>query len=134
MQVWLGEDLFFRLFKILGLLYLAGAARAFAADFTLTWDPNSEPTVAGYKVYYGTASQSYLTKIDIGNKTSYTVTVLGAETYYFAVTAYDILGNESGFSNEAINATTFCTTSISPSSRSFVFPGGGGGVAVTAAS
>src|SRR5438093_7349036 len=109
MQVWLGEDLFFRLFKILGLLYLAGAARALAADFTLTWDPNSEPTVAGYKLYYGTVSRSYLTNIDVGNKTSYAVTGLAAGTYYFSVTAYDIRGNESGFSNEVIMATTLCS-------------------------
>ena len=29
-----------------------------AASVTLTWDPSSDPNVAGYKIYYGTASQS----------------------------------------------------------------------------
>lgn len=67
---------------------------------SLTWNPDTL-TVAGYKVYVGTSSGVYASSINVGNVTSYTVTNLGVgTTYYFAVTAYNTSGLESGFSNE----------------------------------
>jgi len=91
----------FLTFKILFFIFLSYGTPVFAGDAILTWDPNLEPDLAGYKVYYGTASGSYGTPIDVGNKTTYTVTGLGYGTYYFAVKAYDTTGNLSNFSNEA---------------------------------
>ncbi|MGB7623311.1 MAG: fibronectin type III domain-containing protein [Terriglobia bacterium] len=71
-----------------------------SGDATLTWDPNID-VVAGYKLYFGTASRVYGPPIDVGNQTSYTVVGLDyGVKYYFAVTAYDFDGNESGYSNE----------------------------------
>jgi hypothetical protein len=68
---------------------------------TLTWDPNSEPDLAGYKVYVGESSRVYTLTLDVGNLATYTVTGLQAgHTYYFAVTAYDTSGNEGAFSTE----------------------------------
>lgn len=62
-------------------------------------------TIVGYKIYYGTASGTYGTPIDIGSKTAYTVSGLQRNTtYYFVVTAYNGFG-ESSRSNE-ITATT----------------------------
>ncbi|MBI3804680.1 MAG: hypothetical protein HY282_13060 [Nitrospirae bacterium] len=80
-----------------------------AGNALLSWDPNKEASLAGYKVYYGTAVGSYGAPVDVGNQTSYTVTGLGTQTYYFAVTAYDTSGNESGFSTE-VNKTFTDTT------------------------
>ena len=54
----------------------------------------------GFKVYYGTASRTYTHVIDVQNVTSYTVNNLPAGTYYFAITAYNSLGNNSDYSNE----------------------------------
>ncbi len=72
-----------------------------AATFTLQWDPNTEPDLAGYKLHYGTSSGTYTTHIDVGNVTTYDVAGLqDGVTYYFAVTARDTEGNESGYSNE----------------------------------
>ena len=78
-----------------------------SGNATLTWDApttNADGTaltdLAGYKVYYGTASGSYTTTIDAGNVTTYTVGNLFSGTYYFAATAYDTSGNESSYSNE----------------------------------
>jgi hypothetical protein len=65
------------------------------------WLPNSEPDLAGYKVYYGKASRSYSNIIPVGLSTECTIPNLepGYE-YFFAVTAYDIAGNESEYSKE----------------------------------
>ena len=82
------------------LFFLGSSTMASANDAILSWDPNTEPDLAGYKVYYGTASHSYGPPIVVGKQTTYTVTGLGIGTYFFAVTAYDTSGNESGFSNE----------------------------------
>jgi hypothetical protein len=94
------------------LLWLACAGPALAADVTLAWDANTESDLAGYKVYYGTASGVYGTPITIGTQTTYTVTGLPPGTYYFAVTAYNTSGLESGYSNEVsqtINGTLTTT-------------------------
>jgi hypothetical protein len=76
-----------------------------STPITLVWDPNTEPNLAGYKVYVGTTSGVYSAPIDVGNVTSYIVPGLTAGTlYYFVVTAYDLTANESGWSNE-VSAT-----------------------------
>jgi len=68
----------------------------------VSWEANTEPDVAGYKVYYGTASHQYLWTLDVGNVTTVEVPNLATGMrYYFAVTAYDSAGNESLFSPEA---------------------------------
>ena len=90
---------------------------------TLAWDApttnidgTARTDLAGYRVYYGTASRIYESSIDIGipasclvkeNKTTCTYRVTGltaGRVYYFAVTAYTSApfweGNESSFSNE----------------------------------
>ncbi len=73
---------------------------------TLSWNPNSEPSIVGYKIYYGTSSGNYSAIIDVGNRTSYTITGLGLGTYYFVVTAYNAAGIESGYSAEVAHKTT----------------------------
>jgi len=76
-----------------------------AAQIKLSWDPNTEPDLAGYKVYYGKASRAYDTPINVGNVTTYTLTGLTpGQPFYIGVTAYDTSNNESGFSNEVNGA------------------------------
>ncbi len=68
----------------------------------LTWDAVSDPDLAGYKLYYGTSSETYLQSVDVNNVTAHTVTGLSSGvTYYFVATAYDSSSppNESEFSN-----------------------------------
>lgn len=68
---------------------------------TLSWNPNTEPDLAGYRVYVGLASGVYGPPINAGNLTSLQVTDLPlGQTYFFAVTAVNISNMESGFSNE----------------------------------
>jgi hypothetical protein len=82
-------------------LILFPCSDAFSASLIFAWNPNPESDLAGYKIYYGTASGNYSSIVDVGNITEYTITGLEAElTYYFAVTAYDYSGNESAHSAE----------------------------------
>jgi hypothetical protein len=68
---------------------------------TLTWNPNTETDLAGYKVYVGTASRTYGAPVDLGNATTFEVINLQrGQTYYFAITAYDTSGNGSLYSTE----------------------------------
>ena len=103
-----------------------------AAEVALEWDPNKEPDLAGYKVYYGTLSRSYSVSIDVRNVTSHTVTGLQAGVlYFFAVTAHNTSGQESGYSNEVSTAIqSLCVYAISPTSQSYDASGGSGSVAV----
>ena len=68
----------------------------------LMWDSNpSSDAVTGYRVYFGTASGSYSDSVVAGNVTSRTITGLTNGTAnFFAITAYDADGLESGFSAE----------------------------------
>src|SRR4030042_3961897 len=92
----------------LSLVFLLSAGKAYPGQATLSWDPpttNADGTpltdLSGYKVYHGATSGNYSQIIDVSNVTTYTVANLTAGlTYYFAATAYDALGNESGYSNE----------------------------------
>ncbi|MBN2356509.1 Ig-like domain-containing protein, partial [candidate division KSB1 bacterium] len=73
----------------------------FAADVTLQWNANTDADLAGYRIHYGRASGQYQSTVDVGNVLSHTVTGLQENTeYFFALSAYDQLGNESGLSAE----------------------------------
>ncbi len=68
---------------------------------SLTWDASPDINVAGYNIYFGSASGDYTNMINVGNVTTTTISGLTAGvTYYFAATSYDDLGLESGYSSE----------------------------------
>jgi len=70
-------------------------------NITLAWDPNTERDLAGYLLYYGTASRSYIRSNIVAGRTQATVSNLtDGVTYYFAVKAYNTSGLQSDFSNE----------------------------------
>ena len=72
-----------------------------AFHLTQEWDSNVDEDLAGYIVYYGTASRNYKYDVDIGDRTSVTISgLVDGKKYYFAVTAYDEEGNESAYSAE----------------------------------
>jgi len=94
------RSLFLRGFFLLLCAFLTPAL-VHAAEVNLAWDPNTEPDVAGYKVYYGLGSRNYDHVMDVGNSTSCAVTGLElGRTYYFAATAVNTANIESDFSNE----------------------------------
>lgn len=72
---------------------------------TLAWTSNTEGDLAGYRVYFGAAPRNYQqtrgSGLNAGATPELTVTGLTSGTqYYFAVTAYDRVGNESAYSTE----------------------------------
>jgi len=86
---------------VLASLFVCNLAKA-KANVSLNWDANPDPSVAGYKVYYGGASGNYTNVINAGNTTGAAVSgLVEGQTYYFAVTAYTYDGLESNFSDES---------------------------------
>jgi hypothetical protein len=77
-------------------------------EATLTWqaptrnvDGSTLTNLAGFKVYYGTSSQSLSQSVTIANPlTTQHVVTLQPGTWYFAVSAYDATGAESARSNQ----------------------------------
>jgi hypothetical protein len=69
----------------------------------LRWSGNTEPDLAGYRIYYGTSPRNYNRVVDPGNVNEYQLSKLNLlenEPYYFSITAYDSAGNESSPSHE----------------------------------
>jgi hypothetical protein len=103
----LSVRLFLRFFSIFLFSLFSVAAQANEAKFA--WLPNTETNLAGYKIYYGTASRSYTNSVDVGNPPAVDNQVTaslsgftGGSTYYFAATAYDTDGFESDYSTEVV--------------------------------
>ncbi len=90
-----------RLFLLGVVLFFIHPIEAWCdSTIIVTWHPNKEPDLAGYKVYYGRASRYFEYRIDVGMTTEYSMSALpDTGLFYFAVTAYDSTGNESRLSN-----------------------------------
>ena len=98
------------LFVLLTISLLSVCAWAGTATIRLQWDPNTEPDLAGYKIYFGTSPRTgtdpkvcglcgYSNVINVGNVTTYGIAgLIQGKTYYISATAYDTGINESGFS------------------------------------
>ena len=69
---------------------------------SLSWNASSSPDVSGYNVYRKTSANNTYTKINskLDSNTNYTDTTVGGGTsYYYATTAVNSSGKESGYSN-----------------------------------
>ena len=90
-----------RLFLLGIILFFIHSIEAWCdSTIIVTWHPNKESDLAGYKVYYGRAFRYFEHWIDVGMTTEYTMSALqDTGLFYFAVTAYDSTGNESRLSN-----------------------------------
>jgi hypothetical protein len=90
--------------RAIGAAILLGCLQSQAwavQSVTLGWWPSTDPLATGYKLYYGGTSARYTNLVDVGNHTTATVTgLVEGRTYYFAATAYNLLGLESLPSNE----------------------------------
>lgn len=96
-----------------------------ASQLTFTWDANTEPDLAGYRIYQSASSGVYVYGVD-GNAvldipvldipvgTTIGTIQVSDGIWYWIVTAYDTSGNESGPSNEV----TAVLDSVPPGSPS----------------
>ena len=73
---------------------------ATAGTLTFNWSPSPDKDCVGYNLYYGPNSRTYTNKTDAKCSTSITVSNLPNVKLYFAVTAYDLKGEESDYSKE----------------------------------
>ena len=90
-----------------------GATAPAGQSVTLVWNANTDPNVAGCNVYYGVSSGDYTSMVNAGNATNTTVSGLVAGvTYYFAATAYDSAGAQSGYSTEATYTVPVTVTTM----------------------
>ncbi len=91
---------------VLALLFLASLGAFTEADLRagsviLGWEPDLDPSVVGYDVYYGPASRYYSNAVSVGPATNATVSGLReGVTYFFAVAAYTWEGLQSDYSAE----------------------------------
>jgi hypothetical protein len=87
-----------------------------ADTVTLAWDPNPNPNLAGYRLYYRIATQSYTQSIDVGNATTVSVpSLIAGQTYLFAVTAYNTHAVESVPSTEVSYTVPVAAAAAAPS-------------------
>jgi hypothetical protein len=94
--------------RMLTFLLMAFAIAGQAATVRLAWDAPAGNTdgsamtdLAGYRVYYGTASGLYDHEIDVGCTNAVEIPELDSgTTYYFSVTASNLASNESEFAGE----------------------------------
>jgi chitinase len=104
-------------FLFLTTLFLIFQTSSYAANVTLQWDANTEPDLAGYKVYYdtdygtpysGTEATEGASPISVpigylsdpDNPEFTFINLDESNVYYFVVTAFDDEGLESDYSNE----------------------------------
>lgn len=94
---------------ITAIFILLSASFAFSADVKIAWDPNNEPDLKGYKVYYkknnfcppyNLAGKITFEEMEDPTRPKFTITGLKRnQKYYLAVTAYNSKGFESYYSN-----------------------------------
>ena len=94
------------------LIVQAEAAFAETYQVTATWEApttNSDGSpltdLSGYMFYYGTQSRVYTQTLNVGNVTTVTVNITATPGTdgFLAVSAFDIGGNDSGYSEEVVH-------------------------------
>lgn len=86
--------------QLLTILILAWAAMVHAQSVMLAWDASPSPAVINYRIYFGTNTGNYLFVTNAGLVLTQRVLLPHTGRWFFAATAMDTNGLESGFSNE----------------------------------
>lgn len=87
-------------------LLLATASAHAGGGVTLSWNRNTEPNIAGYRIHYGPLAAPYSQMLDVKSNTASIPNLVTGTTYLFAVSAYDTTGAESEFSQPIAHYTT----------------------------
>jgi len=124
---------------IFGVAFLSiiNANIVWAGSATVSWNANTEPDLAGYRIYYGTSPRTgtnpgsattqplpkcglcgYSSSVTVGNVRTYTFSSLtNSATYYFSVSAYDTSNNESAFSVQVSKLISALTADLNGNGR-----------------
>lgn len=86
---------------------------ATASSVVVSWNPNSEPDLAGYRLHYGTAAAPYSTTVEVGTTTATVKDLEKGVTYTFSVSAYNTSGTEGEYS-QPVSYTVGSSTVIPP--------------------
>ena len=82
---------------------------AFGRNVTVAWNANKETNLSGYVIRYGTSSRTYTASVDVGNRTTFALTLNDFTTYYVAVEAYNVAGSRSVLSSEVVVGPDYST-------------------------
>jgi hypothetical protein len=119
----------YALLPLLVALCAMPVTAAFAASVTIAWEPNDEPDLEGYVVYHNPDSpgppyqySDTLPEDELADPLNPRLKLTGLQNnteYYIALTAYNMEGLESGFSNEVCvevvsNSIQLCSEAIEP--------------------
>jgi len=89
---------------LIGSMHLACADPGDVARFRLVWQPNTESDLAGYRVYSSDAADmsAYNQEGEVAAPETYWIIPQGFPIKHFAITAFDMVGNESQFSSSVL--------------------------------
>ncbi len=120
---------FFISIFVASIYFLFTTGFVLAGSATVSWNANTEPDLAGYKIYYGTSARTgtdpktcdmcgYSNSVNVGKVTTYTFNNLtNGQTYYFSVSAYDTSNNESVFSSQVSKYVSILTADLNSDGR-----------------
>ncbi len=82
-------------------------------SINLTWSPNSESDLAGYRIYRADSSNFEIIGFTDKSKNSYSdLTGIPPKTFSYKISAYDLYGNESALSGQITETTTTASDSL----------------------
>ncbi len=89
----------------LALILFAFTVPCYAAEVSFGWNKNLESDLGGYRLYQSATSGEYgstfVDEIPAGTQT-YTQQDVAEGTHFWVLTAFDLAGNESDYSNEVV--------------------------------
>ena len=105
-------------------ILLLSTQNVYSLDVTLTWNPNSEENLAGYRIFYRENDQSYDYEVPAWEGSDTTCTIYNLDDnapYHFVARAFDTEGSESGDSDELPLYTALSSYSESSNSNEICY-------------
>jgi hypothetical protein len=85
---------------IFAVVLILGLLVGYADSVRVVWEPSPSDMIAGYRIYYGTNSGGYSFCTNVGLRLEQVIELSRRGRWFFAATAVDTNGIESGYSNE----------------------------------